>query len=73
MARKKIVKPTGYEQAQIDIALRKKYPHMFKETWVKKLKKKVRKELEKRRRTTAYGLGIAEVSKKKVKRMGIKL
>lgn len=70
MAKRKVVKPTGYEQAQIDIALKKKYPHMFKEAWIKKLKKSVRKELEKRRRTTAYGLGMAGVSKKKVKRMG---
>lgn len=72
MARKKVVKPTGYEQAQIDKALAKKYPHMMKEAWVKKLKKKVRKELKKRRRSTAYGLGAAGVSKKKVKRMGAK-
>ena len=72
MAKRKVVKPTEYEQAQIDKALAKKYPHMLKETWVKKLKKKVRKELEKRRRSKTYQLAKAGMTKKEIKRMGVK-
>lgn len=66
---KKIVKPTGWEQSQIDKALRRKYPHMLKESWVKRLKKKVRKELTRRRKSKAYQLGVAGISKKKTERM----
>ena len=66
---KKIVKPTNWEQAQIDKALKKKYPHMLTESWVKRLKKKVQKRLRKRRGSTEYGLGMAGVSKKRTKRM----
>ena len=66
---KKIVQPTDWEQSQIDKTLRKKYPHMLKESWVKRLKKDVRKQLAKRRRSKAYGLGTAGISKKKTKRM----
>lgn len=69
MAKKKIVKPTEYEQAQIDKALAKKYPHMLKETWVKKLKKGVRKELKKRRSSKTYKLAMAGVTKKKIKKL----
>jgi len=66
---KKIVKPTDWEQSQIDKALRKKYPHMLTESWVAKLKKDVRKLLKKRRKSKAYQLGVAGVSKKKTERM----
>jgi len=66
---KKIVKPTGWEQSQIDKALKKKYPHMLTKSWVKRLKKKVQKELKRRRKSKAYGLGVAGVSKKKTERM----
>ena len=66
---KKIVQPTDWEQSQIDKALRKKYPHMLTESWVKRLKKKVRKQLAKRRRSKGYGLGTAGVSKEKTKQM----
>jgi len=65
----KIVKPTGWEQSQIDKALRKKYPHMLTESWVKRLKKKVQKELKKRRRSKAYQLGVAGMSKKKTEQI----
>lgn len=66
----KVVKPTGSEQAQIDKQLKKKYPNMFGESWTSKLKKKVRKEFDKRRSTVSYKLGQAGVSKKKIVRMG---
>ncbi len=66
---KKIVQPTDWEQSQIDKALRKKYPHMLTESWVGRLKKKVQKRLAKRRRSKAYGLGAAGVSKKRTKKM----
>ena len=66
---KKTVQPTGWEQSQIDKALKKKYPHMLTETWTQRLKKKVRKELKKRRRSKAYQLGVAGMSKKKTERM----
>ena len=66
---KKIVKPTGWEQSQIDKALRRKYPHMLKESWVAKLKKKGRKKLTRRRKSKAYQLGVAGISKKKTERM----
>jgi len=66
----KAVKPTGSEQAQIDKQLKKKYPNMFGESWTSKLKKKVRKEFDRRRATISYQLGKAGVSKKKIKRMG---
>lgn len=66
---KKVVKPTGWEQSQIDKALRKKYPHMLTESWVKRLKKKVQKELKRRRGSKAYQLGVAGMSKKKTKKM----
>lgn len=69
MAKRKIVKPTEYEQAQIDKALAKKYPHMLKEAWIKRLKKSVRKELERRRRSKTYQLAMAGVTKKKIKRL----
>ncbi len=70
MPKNKVVKPTNYEQSQIDKALAKKYPHMMKESWVKRLKKKVRKELEKRRGSTTYGLGMSGMSKKRAERLG---
>lgn len=72
MAKKKIVVPTGYEQAQIDKALAKTHPHMLKESWVKRLKKDVQKQLLKRRATKSYQLAQAGVSKKKIERMGVK-
>lgn len=73
MAKKKVVEPTGYEQAMIDKALVKKYPHMLKESWVKKLKKKVQKQLRKRRASKSYRLAQAGVAKKQIKRMGVEL
>lgn len=69
MAKRKIVKPTEYEQAQIDKALKRKYPHMLKEAWIKKLKKGVRKELTKRRRSKTYQLAMAGITKKKIKKL----
>lgn len=42
MPKKKIVKATPREHAIISERLRKKHPHMFKEDWVKSLKKNVR-------------------------------
>ncbi len=73
MAKKKVVRPTGFEQAQIDKALRRKYPHMLKESWVKRLKKDVRKLLEKRRASKSYQLAQTGMTKKEIKRMGVKL
>ena len=66
----KTVEPTGHQQARIDKRLAKKYPHMAKESWVKKLKKKVQKKLAKRRGSTGYRLGKAGISEKKTKGMG---
>ena len=66
---KKIVKPTNWEQSQIDKTLRKKYPHMLTESWIARLSKKVRKELKRRRESKAYRLGVAGISKKKTERM----
>ena len=63
---KKIVKPTAREQAEIDKRLAKKYPHMSSKAWVSRLKKSVKKELQKRRGSTEYQLAKAGVSKKKV-------
>ena len=54
MAEKKIVKPTGSEQALIDSRLKKKYPHMVKTSWFLKLKKDVQLELAQRRKSAAY-------------------
>ena len=73
MAKKKIVEPTGYEQAQIDKKLAKTHPHMLKVPWIKTLKKDVQKLLKKRRASKSYQLGMAGVSKKKIERMGVKL
>ena len=69
---KKTIKPTGYEQAQIDKRLVRTYPHMLKESWVSILKKKVQKQLKKRRASKSYQLAKAGVSKKKIERMGSK-
>jgi hypothetical protein len=70
MAKKKVVKPTGWEQSQIDKKLAKKYPHMAKESWAKKLKKKVQKQLAKRRGSKSYQLGKSGMSRKEVERLG---
>lgn len=70
MARKKVVEPTQYEQAQIDKALLKKYPHMMTGNWAKMLKDKVRKRLTKMRRSTTYRLAQAGVPKKQAERLG---
>ena len=70
---KKVVKPTGFEQAQIDKRLRRKYPHMLTESWIKRLQKKVQKELAKRRASKAYQLAQAGMTKKQITRMGVKL
>lgn len=69
---KKIVKPTEYEQAQIDKRLGKKYPHMMTESWIKRLKKKVRKQLTKRRKSKTYQLARSGLTKQEIKRMGVR-
>ena len=73
MAKKKTVEPTGYEQAQIDKRLAKKYPHMLKTPWIKTLKKDVRKLLEKRRASKSYKLAQSGLTKQEITRMGVKL
>ncbi len=73
MAKKKVVKPTGFEQAQIDKALRRKHPYMLTETWIQRLSKKVRKELERRRASKSYQLAKTGMTKKEITRMGVKL
>lgn len=73
MANKKVVKPTGFEQAQIDKRLAKKHPHMLKLNWVLRLKKSVQDELNKRRRSKSYQLAKAGMTKQQITRMGVKL
>lgn len=73
MAKKKVVEPTGYEQALIDKKLAKKYPHMLKLNWVLRLKKRVQDQLNKRRRSKSYQLAKAGMTKQEITRMGVKL
>ena len=72
MTKKKIVKPTEYEQAQIDKRLAKTHSHMLKESWTKRLKKDVRKLLKKRRASKTYQLARSGLTKQEIKRMGVK-
>ncbi len=65
-----MVKPTGWEQSQIDKKLKEKHPHMMSESWAKSLKKKVRKQLKRVRRTPSYRFGKSGLSRKEVERMG---
>ena len=66
----KTVKPTGWEQSQIDKRLKKQYPHMATESWAKRLKKKVQKQLAKRRESKSYQLGKSGMTRKEVNRLG---
>jgi len=47
--KKEIVHPTWSEQRTIDRRLRKKHPQMYTESWIRKLKGDVKKELKKQR------------------------
>ena len=66
----KTVKPTGWEQSQIDKKLAKKYPHMSSPKWTAQLKKKTKKELARRRGSKSYQLGKSGMSRKEVNRVG---
>lgn len=65
-----MVKPTGWEQSQIDKSLAKKYPQMSSPEWIAQLKDKTKKELAKRRNSTGYQLGKSGMTRKETNRMG---
>lgn len=62
------------EEAKVEIALRTKYPQMYRKDWVKRLKKDVGKELKSRKSTvrtkaTSKGVKRAGVTEKELSKL----